>query len=120
MKTLTALLLSTSLAFAGGLPTEFPAEAQVERPAHLGSNADWLVPLLLIGIVAIAVSGHDEPKPCGEECSPNEPINKKDRLDDLYGNHDWRNYEPTQRQCVVAYYRTNGADGDWSTYEVCK
>jgi hypothetical protein len=122
---LTAALSMPLSAMAGNLVTEYPAEAPVvivNDQGSMGSSGAWLIPLLALGIIAIAVSSSqgDEPA-CTENCGgTDEPISKHDRLDELYGNHHWQSYDPVQRQCVVTYYQANGADGDWSSYQVCE
>ena len=67
--TTTAALLLAGTAFAGNLVFEAPVEEEVvvqEEPMG-GSNAAWLVPLLAIGLIALAVSGGDDDDDDGDD-----------------------------------------------------
>lgn len=64
----SAALLAATTAFAGNLNYQAPAEVPVvvETPAEtggsLGGSAGWIVPLVAIGLIALAVgaSGHHD------------------------------------------------------------
>jgi hypothetical protein len=58
-----AALLAANTAFAGNLIMEAPAEPVViaEEPAgSMGGSGAWLIPLLAIGLVALAVSQEED------------------------------------------------------------
>ena len=58
-----AAMLAANTAFAGNLIMEAPAEPIVmaEEPAgSMGGSGAWLIPLLAIGLVALAVSQSDD------------------------------------------------------------
>jgi hypothetical protein len=66
MKTImltAAAVLAANAAFAGNLIMEAPEEPVVmeEKPAgSMGGSGAWLIPLLAIGLIALAVSQDDE------------------------------------------------------------
>jgi hypothetical protein len=58
-----AAALAANAAFAGNLIMEAPEEPVVveEKPAgSMGGSGAWLIPLLAIGLIALAVSQDDE------------------------------------------------------------
>lgn len=61
------LTVASTAAVAGALVFEAPAEPVViveEEPAgSMGGSGAWLIPLLAIGLVALAVSQNDDPPP---------------------------------------------------------
>jgi hypothetical protein len=62
IKLTIAGLIFAGTAYAGNLVFEAPVEAEVEsEPAgSMGGSGAWLIPLLAIGLVALAVSSSDD------------------------------------------------------------
>ena len=63
IKLTIAGLIFAGTAYAGNLVFEAPVEAEVmaEEPAgSMGGSGAWLIPLLAIGLIALAVSSSDE------------------------------------------------------------
>ncbi len=59
-----AAMLAANTAFAGSVVMEAPVEPEVmvEEPAgSMGGSGAWLIPLLAIGLIALAVSQNDTP-----------------------------------------------------------
>lgn len=105
MKTLTALLLSTSIAFAGNFIYEAPAEPQVVRvlpPSH----------------------DHDHNPPvCKRDCEPvPDCITKACVVKEHYGLTDgqtWKNLPKADRKDVRKYWEKTGRHKgikDWSGF----
>jgi hypothetical protein len=63
IKLAVAGLVFAGTAYAGNLIMEAPAEpvVVVEEPAgSMGSSGAWLIPLLALGVIALAVSSSDD------------------------------------------------------------
>ena len=56
-----ALMIGASSAFGGNATMEAPMEPMIEEPDAMGGSAMWIIPLLAIGLIALAMSGDDTP-----------------------------------------------------------
>lgn len=121
---LTAALTLPMQATAGGLIYEPPAEPALAA-APMGDQADWIVPLVLLGLIVLAInnSDGDEPPPseCETDCEPppNDCITKSCVLTDIYGDDNWWAYDPADKQLVRDFWAESGrAEGidDWSAF----
>ena len=63
MKALTLALLGTfaaSAATAGTLVYTAPAVTIIEEPARMGGSGAWLIPLVIIAVLALALTSGEE------------------------------------------------------------
>lgn len=56
----TAALLSASAAFAGNVTYVAPEVVAIEEPARMGGSGAWLIPLVIIAVLALALSSNEQ------------------------------------------------------------
>ena len=49
-------LIASGAAWAGTAVMEAPMEPMIEEPSGMGGSAMWIIPLLAIGLIALAIS----------------------------------------------------------------
>ncbi len=55
----SASLLSAPAAFAGTVAYVAPEVVAIEEPATMGGSGAWLIPLVIVAILALALSGNN-------------------------------------------------------------
>jgi hypothetical protein len=121
---LTAALTLPLSATAGNLVYETAPEP-VLAAAPMGDQADWIVPLVLLGLIVLAINNSDgdtPPQGCKQDCEPPPPdcITKQCVLIDVYGTDKWWSLPEADEQNVRDYWAESGrAEGvdDWSGYQ---
>ena len=60
--TAAAFVSSATSAFAGAVTYVAPDVVAIEEPASMGGSGAWLIPLVIVAVLALALSGDDEPR----------------------------------------------------------
>ncbi len=61
--TTTAILLSATAAFAGNVAYVAPEVVAIEEPARMGGSGAWLIPLVIVAVLALALTQQEEQLP---------------------------------------------------------
>jgi len=59
--TLAAMVAATS-AFAGAVTYIAPEVVMIEEPSRMGGSGAWLIPLVIIAVLALALTQDNEPQ----------------------------------------------------------
>lgn len=63
ISTTAVLFAATSSAFAGAVTYVAPAVVAIEEPTRMGGSGAWLIPLVIIAVLALALTqDEDEPQ----------------------------------------------------------
>jgi len=63
MKTLftaVSALFGATAAFAGNVTYVAPEVVMIEEPARMGGSGAWLIPLVIVAVLALALTSDDE------------------------------------------------------------
>lgn len=66
MKTILAafaVILSAGSAFAGAITYVAPEVVAIEEPSRMGGSGAWLIPLVIIAVLALALTQTEEEEP---------------------------------------------------------
>ena len=58
--TTLATLLSATAAFAGNVTYVAPEVVMIEEPASMGGSGAWLIPLVIVAVLALALTQNNE------------------------------------------------------------
>jgi len=56
----TAALLSATAAFAGNVTYVAPEVVMIEEPARMGGSGAWLIPLVIVAVLALALTSDSD------------------------------------------------------------
>ena len=54
-----AALVSSTAAFAGSVTYVAPEVEMVEEPARMGGSGSWLIPIVILAVIALALTNND-------------------------------------------------------------
>jgi len=58
--TATAVMATASTAYAGAVTYVAPEVVAIEEPARMGGSGAWLIPLIIIAVVALTLTNKDD------------------------------------------------------------
>jgi len=61
---ISAALMSATSAFAGSVAYVAPEVVAIEEPARMGGSGAWLIPLVIVAVLALALTNDS----CDEKC----------------------------------------------------
>ena len=66
-----AAFFAATAAHAGSIAYVAPEVTMIEEPAGMGGSGAWIIPLVIIAVLALALSQESEElEPCESDCDP--------------------------------------------------